>query len=229
MTEPNLTHWPQHAPRHLQLPDTSLWYNIEVSARRYPRKSAIVFYDTILSYSQLRRSAEHLAGFLQHRCGVKRGDRVALFLHNSPQFVIAYYAILRAEAMVVPVNSMSTAAELTHIVTDCGTRILITAQELLVHTKSLGTVLQHTIVACYSDYLTAPTELHVPDFLQAPALSSATSTATPWADVLALQLEPEPGSGAGRPAAVPCHRHAKRHEYSPVPRRNHRFAAPLGS
>jgi acyl-CoA synthetase (AMP-forming)/AMP-acid ligase II len=50
----------------------------------------------------------------------------ALFLHNSPQFIIAYYAILRAEAMVVPVNSMSTASELTHVVSDCGARVLIT-------------------------------------------------------------------------------------------------------
>src|SRR6201996_7835428 len=118
MTEPNRTHWPQHAPHHLPLPDTSLWYNLEVSARRYPRKTAIVFYDTILSYAQLRRSAEQLAGFLQRRCGIQRGERVALFLHNSPQFIIAYYAILRAEAMVVPVNCMSTVSELTHIVSD---------------------------------------------------------------------------------------------------------------
>ncbi|MBS0420410.1 MAG: long-chain fatty acid--CoA ligase [Proteobacteria bacterium] len=195
MSTPNLTHWPKHAPQHLELPDTSLWYNIEVAAARYPRKAAIVFYDTILSYSQLRRSAEHLAGFLQQRCGIRRGDRVALFLHNSPQFIIGFYAILRAEAMVVPVNSMSTASELTHIMTDCGARILITAQELLVHTKSLGTLLQHTVVACYSDYLTAATDLAVPDFLQAPALSTASATTTPWTEVLALQLEPEPHIG----------------------------------
>src|ERR1700754_668352 len=132
MTEPNLTYWPERAPKHLPLPATSLWYNVEVAATRYPRKTAIVFYDTMLSYAQLRRSAEHLAGFLQHKCGVKRGDRVALFLHNSPQFIIAYYAILRAEAMVVPVNSMSTASELTHIIADCGAKILITVQELLI-------------------------------------------------------------------------------------------------
>jgi fatty-acyl-CoA synthase len=87
MTEPNLSHWPKHAPKHLPLPETSLWYNFEPSAVRYPRKAAIVFYDTILSYAQVQRSAEQLAGFLQHRCGIKRGDRVALFLHNSPQFI----------------------------------------------------------------------------------------------------------------------------------------------
>src|SRR5262249_14935812 len=131
----NQTYWPQGMPRHIDVPAASLWFNVEVSATRYPNKPAIVFYDSILTYSQLRQGAEHLAGFLQQRCGVQRGDRVVLFLHNSPQFIVAYYAILRAEAMVVPLNSMSTASELTHIIGDCGARVLITAQDLLQHAQ----------------------------------------------------------------------------------------------
>jgi fatty-acyl-CoA synthase len=190
MTGPNLTFWPERAPGHLPQPETSLWFNLEVAATRYPRKTAIVFYDSILSYAQLQRSARYLAGFLQHRCGVKCGDRIALFLHNSPQFIIAFYALLRAEAMVVPVNSMSTASELTHIIADCGARILITVQELLLHARSLDGVLQHTIVACYSDYLTAPTDLNVPDFLRAAPQTVAGPATTPWTAALAMQLEP---------------------------------------
>jgi fatty-acyl-CoA synthase len=192
MTEPNLTHWPEDTPKHLPLPETSLWFNLEVVATRYPRKAAIVFYDSALSYAEFKRSAEHLAGFLQQRCGIKRGDRVALFLHNSPQFIIAYYAILRADAMVVPVNSMSTAFELTHIIADCRAQTLITAQELLPHAKSLEGVLQHTIVACYSDYITAPTDLTVPDFLQGPRQEVAGPSSTQWTDALAMELEPAP-------------------------------------
>lgn len=192
MTGPNLTHWPERAPKHLPLPETSLWYNLEVAATRYPRKTAVVFYDTVLTYTELRRSAEHLAGFLQQRCGVARGDRVALFLHNSPQFIIAYYAILRADAMVVPVNSMSTASELTHIIADCGAQVLIAAQELLLHAKSLGDAVKHTVVACYSDYATAPTDLAVPEFIKAPCQGIAAPAMTQWTDALALQLEPGP-------------------------------------
>jgi fatty-acyl-CoA synthase len=75
MTEPNLTHWPERAPKHLPLPETSLWFNLEVAATGYPRKTAIVFYDTVLSYAELKAGAEHLAGFLQQRCAVERGDR----------------------------------------------------------------------------------------------------------------------------------------------------------
>jgi fatty-acyl-CoA synthase len=190
LTEPNLTYWPEDAPKHLALPETSLWFNLEVVATRYPNKAAIVFYDSVVSYAEFKRGAEHLAGFLQHRCGVARGDRVALFLHNSPQFIIAYYAILRAGAMVVPVNSMSTAFELTHIIEDCGARILITVQELLPHAKSLEGSLHHTIVACYSDFITQPTDLTVPDFLRGPRQDVRAPASTSWTDALAMELEP---------------------------------------
>jgi len=56
------------------------------------------------TYAELKRAADALAGFLQQRCGVRRGDRVLMYLQNSRSFVIAYYAILRADAVVVPVN-----------------------------------------------------------------------------------------------------------------------------
>jgi fatty-acyl-CoA synthase len=65
-----------------------------------------------MSYAQLRQEVEALVGFLQHQCGVARGNRVALYMQNSPQYVIGYYAILRANAAVVPVNPMNIAAEL---------------------------------------------------------------------------------------------------------------------
>jgi fatty-acyl-CoA synthase len=196
MRQLNLTHWPAGLPRHLPLPQTSLWYNLEVSATRYPDKPGIVFYDSVLSYGDLKRDAEYLAGFLVQRCGVKRGDRVGLFLHNSPQFVIGYYAILRAGAMVVPINSMSTGSELTHIVENCGAETLITAQHLLPHAKPLSGVLKHTIVACYSDCLTKPTDLGIPEFVSAPRQSVEGPGLTRWSDAIALRLQPQPHLGA---------------------------------
>ena len=87
----HLQFWPS-VPRHLTPPATSLWFNLEVSAARFPDKACINFYDSVLTFSALRREAERLAGFLQKVCGVRRGDRVALCLQNSPQFIIGYYA-----------------------------------------------------------------------------------------------------------------------------------------
>jgi len=93
------------ADRSAAAPDpaqTNLFYNLEVSATRFPDKPCLIFYDTLISYAEFRtRSSASLATCKQH-CGVGQGDRVLLYMQNSPQFVLAYYAILRANAVVVP-------------------------------------------------------------------------------------------------------------------------------
>ncbi|HEY6922823.1 MAG TPA: long-chain fatty acid--CoA ligase [Steroidobacteraceae bacterium] len=186
------TGWWQSLER-LFLPETSLWYNLEVSATRYPSRPAIIFYDNVLSYAELEREAELLAGFLQRQCGVRRGDRVALQLHNSPQFIVAFYAIVRADAMVVPVSSMNRTAELAHIVADSGSKVLITSQDLFPQSEPLlGKHLEQVIVACYSDYFTAPTDLAVPDFIKAPRLEMKRPGVIPWTDALNAGLQPGP-------------------------------------
>jgi fatty-acyl-CoA synthase len=96
--------FPAEVPRSLQLPRTSVWANLDISARRYPDKPAFICYGNTLTYAQLKDEADRLAGFLQKRCGVAKGDRVLLFAQNSFQFVISYYAILRANAVVVPIS-----------------------------------------------------------------------------------------------------------------------------
>ncbi len=125
----HLRYWPPGVPKHLTLPATSLWYNLEVTATRYPDRPAVVFYDSVVTYRELRDRAEALAGWLQQHGGVARGDRVLLDFQNSPQFVIGYYAILRADAFVVPVNPMLKTDELRHYVVDCGARVVLCAQD----------------------------------------------------------------------------------------------------
>lgn len=74
-------------------------------------------------------------------------DRVALYMQNSPQFMLAYYAVLRADAMVVPVNPMNVAAELSYMLRDSGARVLLAAQERYGQVAPLleSGVLTHTI------------------------------------------------------------------------------------
>ena len=109
--------WPENIPKHLSLPQTSLYTNLEVSALRYPQRDAINYYDSPITFSQLKEQVDALAGYLQS-LGVEKGDRVLLFMQNAPQFTISYYAILRANAIVVPVNPMNRAAELEHYLED---------------------------------------------------------------------------------------------------------------
>ena len=126
---PHFAFWPRRLSRTLTLPVTSLWNNVEVAARRYPGKAATIYFGRRKDYATLHREAEAIAGWLQAQ-GVKRGDRVALFMQNCPQYLVAYHAILRADAVVVPVNAMNKAEEFGHYIVDPGTRVVICSAEL---------------------------------------------------------------------------------------------------
>jgi len=207
--ESHVRHWPPRVPRHLTLPQTNVFHNAEVSAARYPDKPFIVFYDTAVSFAEFKDEAERIAGFLQHECGVKAGDRVLLYMQNSPQWVLAFYAILRANAVVVPVNPMNRTDELRHYVDDCRAGTAFVAQELLPQMQPLlreegGEGLQQLVVATYSDYLKRPTDLRVPDFVAAPRDVPSAPGVVPWSDALASALQPGPlTAGPDDPCVMP--------------------------
>lgn len=164
----NLMHWPPGLPWHMELPQTALYYNLEVSATRYPQRTAVAYYGSTLTYAELKRQVDALAAFLQQQCGVAKGDRIALYMQNSPQFIVAFYAILRADAVVVPINSMNLLEEVRHIVTDSGSKVAVFGQELAANiTPLLGSLLNHAISACYADYLDTSTDLPVPESVTA--------------------------------------------------------------
>ena len=186
----NYSAWPPGLPHELTAPQTSLYFNLFVAAARYPERAAIIYYDTVISFTELKRQVDALAGYLQQRCGVAKGDRVALYAQNSPQFIIAYYAVLRADAVVVPVNPMNLQDELGHIIKDSGSTVIVFDQALAANVMPLvadGT-LQHAIVATYADYLTVETDLPVPEIVSAPRVS--VDGALVWADALAENLVP---------------------------------------
>jgi fatty-acyl-CoA synthase len=207
MSQRHLAFWPPKMPRHLSVPETSLWFNLEVSAARFPRKPAIVFYDRVIAFAALKDECERLAGYLQKRCGVRRGDRVALFAQNSPQFIIGYYAILRADAMVVPVNPMLLGGEIEHIVGDSGARVMIAAQELWPRVEPLvGRALSHVVVGCYSDELPASRgDLPAPpDWVTAPRQPLAAPGVETWHDAVGAGLRPGPAQAtADDPCVLP--------------------------
>jgi fatty-acyl-CoA synthase len=194
MSDRHFKFWPAHAMHTLDAPATNVFYNAEVSARRYPDKPFLVFYDTAVTFAELHDEAERVAGFLEQQCGVRQGDRVLLFMQNSPQFVIAYYGILRANAVVVPLNPMNLTQEVLRYADDAQASTMIVSQELYPRVEPLlaASRLTSVIVAAYSDYLKKPTTLPVPDFIAAPRLEPKAPGVTLWRDVLASGLRPGP-------------------------------------
>jgi len=185
--------WPAGLPRTLCWPQTPLADNLSASTQRDPHKAAIVFYDSIVSYAQLDREVDAMAGYLQRACALAVGERVLLYSQNCPQFVIAYYAILRAGGMVVPANPMYVEREIEHIVHDSGTRIALIGQELHDRVRGLSEAgaLEHVVAYAYSDYLSADTDLALPADVAAPRRSLAPGKAVAWADALAAGHAPQ--------------------------------------
>ena len=148
--------WPRRLPRELAIPQTSLWFNLEAAATRFPDKAAYLFFGRALTFGELRQQAEAVAGWLQ-ACGVRAGDRVAVFMQNCPQYAVACYGILRANAVVVPVNPMNRSDEFKHYIVDPQTRVVICSADLaaVVHAANAQVAaeqqLAHVLVTRYAD------------------------------------------------------------------------------
>ncbi len=136
--------WPPDLPRSLALPPLRLHDLLARTAQRFPDKPATVFEGATLTYREVLRRAEALAGHLQQACGVRKGDRVILDLQNGPDFVVALFGILRADAVAVPLSPANVAAELKHYIEDSGAKAAIVEQE--VAARFAGLPLEHLVV-----------------------------------------------------------------------------------
>ncbi len=195
--------WPSRLPHELALPETPLWFNLEVSAQRFPDKPACLFFGRALSYRALRDQAEALAGWLQAQ-GVAKGDRVIVFLQNCPQFLVAFYAVQRAGAVVVPVNPMNRPDELGHYITDPEARLAITSADLAGHLAAANVRLEpahrlrHILATWLADAMpeTLQADETPPDamlqWLRAdpPLPAEAGCPVTRWTDALAAGHRP---------------------------------------
>ena len=189
-------HWPPGLPRTLEVPQESIYRNLERVAARFSERCAVDYYGTRITYAELKKDVDALAGYLQQRCRVRFGERVLLYLQNSPQFIIAYYAILRADAVVVPVNTMNRTDELAHYIEDSQARVAIVGQELYERIAPLP--LAHVVVATYSDFLRVPTDLPIPDFVRAPRIEAGIA----WERALGAGLAPSELKSGGSDLAV---------------------------
>lgn len=203
----------QHAhtggpPNTLVPRDTSLWFNLEVSAQRFAQKTAIAFFGHALTFQALHAQATALAGWLQQAAGVKKGDRVLLYMQNCPQFIAACYAILRADAVVVPVNPMNKAEEFRHYVVDSGARVAICSADIagacVCPDLPPGDGLTHVLVTQYNDALPSGGTEAPPAWLTVthPLPQGAGLAVTHWADALAARHEPAPHTAGPDDMAV---------------------------
>lgn len=168
-------------------PDRPLHDNFRLNAANYPGRPALIYYGAIVSYGALWRETAALAATLTGRLAVRPGDRVALNMQNCPQFIIAYYAVLLAGGVVVPLNPMYQPAEVERLLTDAGVRVVIAATELLDRFDGwAGAAGLAIVVARYADYLPADPVGPPPAIVASPApIDAADSRLLSWTEALA--------------------------------------------
>ncbi|AWN24132.1 long-chain fatty acid--CoA ligase [Deinococcus irradiatisoli] len=137
-------YWPEKMPRSLTLPRTSLAQNLQFSALKFPDKTALYFYGQETSYAQLFDRSRRLAAHLKAQ-GVGKGDRVLLWMQNSPQWAVAAHAIWVLGAVVVPLSPMLQARELAFFLQDADIQVGVLGAELYVRAQEAQ--LGHAVVA----------------------------------------------------------------------------------
>ncbi|MFK7963556.1 MAG: long-chain-fatty-acid--CoA ligase [Burkholderiaceae bacterium] len=215
---PHLAHWPEGVPKSIAPVEQTIWQNLERTLEQGADRQAIVFFGRTITYGELHEQACRLAGWLQHQAGVKPGDRVMLMMQNSPQFVLASYAILRAQAVVVPVNPMTRAPELPHYFSDAQLRVAIVGGDLAQEVAKAnqlpeGGQLEHLLVGRYADMVPAEAGEFAPpaawtEWLNGGSAPESTDTlrVTRWQSALEqASVAPDPYTGQAADHMALCY------------------------
>ncbi len=121
---PWLANYDEGVPKHIDYPEVPLYYFLEESARKYPNAPCTIFKGARITYREMNEITDQLAAGLAE-LGVKKGDRVGVFIPNTPQFVMAYFAALKAGAVVVATNPQYGPHEIVHQANDSGMEVMI--------------------------------------------------------------------------------------------------------
>jgi long-chain acyl-CoA synthetase len=154
LAKPWLAHYQKGVPATIEVPSKSVAQAFDEATERAPERTAVVFYGRSISYRELREATDRLACALAD-LGVKKGDRVALYLLNSPQFIIAYFAALKCGATVTPISPVYTSHEVRYQLEDSGARAIVCQDILYEKVAKSGAQLDLVIASNVNEYLPA--------------------------------------------------------------------------
>lgn len=174
--------------RETQVRDLPLHAYVEAHARAHPTRSAIHFGGRTYSYGELQREVEQFSTYLAER-GVSHGDAVAVFMQNSPQFVISSLAIQRLGGVIGPCNPMFKEWELGYQLRDLGAKVLITFDDLLpVFQATTDTSVETVVLTRWSDATDSFDRLPVQDTI-APVVDAGVAETARFGEVVARDAE----------------------------------------
>ena len=185
--------WPKSISKKPHYPhgEVALTEYLRAWARQRPQRPAVIFYGHVTTYADLDQQSDRFAALLQSK-GVRKGDRVAVFLPNCPQFHIVFFGILKLGAIHVPVSPLSRAFELAYELNDTDAEVIVALDQLAATVEQVRgeTKLREIIVTSFADVIPANPSIPVPDSITGPRLAVPGAT-----DLLpALAAMPAPTS-----------------------------------
>ena len=121
--KPWIKNYDKGVPTTIEYPKGPVFQFLEQIAQKYPDRACTIFKGAVISYKEMNAITDRIAGALA-AMGVKKGDRVGIFMPNTPQFVMAYFGILKAGGVVVATNPLYTPPEIEYQVNDSGVEIM---------------------------------------------------------------------------------------------------------
>ncbi len=154
LAKPWLKHYQKGVPESVDVPLKSVPQAFDEACARAPDRRAVIFYGREITYRELHDSADRLACAFAG-LGIKKGDRVALYVLNSPQFIIAYFAALKCGAVVTPISPVYTSHEIRYQLEDSGARAIVCQDILYDKVAKSGAKLDLAILTNVGEYLPA--------------------------------------------------------------------------
>jgi long-chain acyl-CoA synthetase len=146
--------WPEGVPRHIDCPEVPLSELLAKTAREFPEYTATVYFDKAMTYRELNNFADKFATALA-ALGVRKGDKVAIFLPNMPQFIISYYGIIKAGAIETAISPLYKEREIEHQLNDSEAETIVVLDVLYpILEKVIGhTRVKNVIVTSLKEYM----------------------------------------------------------------------------
>ena len=152
LSKPWLKYYPEGVPSEVEVREISVMDLFDQSVEKYGNRPALIFYGKKITYRELKDSVDRLATALAD-LGVKKGDTVALYLLNSPQYVISYFAVLRVGAKVTPISPVYTSIEVKHQLQDSEAKMAICQNILYENLANSGVKPEKVILTSIEEYL----------------------------------------------------------------------------
>lgn len=149
---PWLKFYPEGVPADVEIPVRSLPEVFDEIASKCSDKTALIFYGKKISYAKLREDVDRFATAL-HELGIEKGDKIALYLLNSPQFIIAYLGALKAGATLTPISPVYTSIEVKHQLEDSEACCIVCQDFLYDNVERTGVALKNVILTSIGEYL----------------------------------------------------------------------------